>query len=197
MAGTLMAMLVPALLLSTPDSLTRAQAIERAKSLLGQEKNLAAKEMTVVEAVAADWSDGSLGCPRRGMRSIQVLTSGYRVILRAKGQTHDVRVAASEAVICEKDRKREAMPGSDELQAASALHDKVREDLARRLDVPVSEVKVNYLKPTTWPDKSLGCPQPGKTYAQVRTRGFSIEAEHRGRAYAYHADLETVIYCGP
>lgn len=197
MAGTLMAIFVPALLLSTPESLTRAQAIERAKSVLSQEKNLDAKEMTVVEAVAADWSDGSLGCPRKGTRSIQVLTSGYRVLLRARGQTHDVRVAAGETLVCEKDRMRETMPASDELQAASALHDKVREDLARRLDVPVAEVKVSYLKPTTWPDRSLGCPEAGKTYAQVRTRGFSIEAEHRGRTYVYHADLETAIYCGP
>lgn len=198
MAGILVAMLAVRPLLSpSPESLTESQAIERAKGFLSQEKKIAKDKMTVEKAVPSTWSEGSLGCPQKGTRSIPALTSGYRVIVRAGGETHDLRVAGDQVLLCEKDGAGFKIPPPDELQAAARLHDQVLQDLAERLKVPVSEVKVNHFEPTTWPDRSAGCPEPGKAYAQTPTRGFVIELEHLGRTYVYRADLETARYCIP
>jgi hypothetical protein len=185
------------LLSPSSESLTESQAIERAKGFLGQERKIGKENMRVERAVASTWSDGSLGCPHKGTKSVKALTSGYRVILRAGGETHDIRVAGDQAVLCEKDETGSKIPPRDELQAAARLHDQVLQDLAERLKVPVSEVKVNHFKPTTWPDRSAGCPESGKSYPETPTRGFVIEVEHLGRTYVYRADLETARYCVP
>jgi hypothetical protein len=48
-----------------------------------------------VRALHVTWSDGSLGCPAPGMQYTQALVPGYRVILRAGGQTLDYHAAAN------------------------------------------------------------------------------------------------------
>jgi hypothetical protein len=54
---------------------------------------------TIVEAVAVEWSDGSLGCPEAGMLYPQVITPGYQVVVELDGQRYDARVAKDGAVI--------------------------------------------------------------------------------------------------
>lgn len=49
----------------------------------------------VVRAQSVTWSDGSLGCPTPGMQYTQALVSGYRVILKARGQEFDYHAAAN------------------------------------------------------------------------------------------------------
>ena len=51
------------------------------------------------------------------------------------------------------------------------------------------------LRRTTWPDASLGCPQPGETYAQALTAGFVIELEVGGARHVYHSDGQRVVQC--
>jgi hypothetical protein len=48
-----------------------------------------------------------------------------------------------------------------------------------------------------FPDTSLGCPQPGETYAQVATSGFVFLLNYRGTTYDYRVshDGQTVILC--
>ncbi len=60
-------------------------------------------EVVVVSATAAEWSDGSLGCPQPGMLYTQAQVSGYQVILRAAGQDLDYRVQGPDQFkLCEK-----------------------------------------------------------------------------------------------
>lgn len=60
-------------------------------------------EVVVVSATAAEWSDGSLGCPQPGMNYTQALVSGYQVILRAAGRDLDYRVRGPDQFkLCEK-----------------------------------------------------------------------------------------------
>jgi hypothetical protein len=62
-----------------------------------------------------------------------------------------------------------------------------KEDLARRLSVKVDEIKLLEAREVTWPDSSLGCPQPGKVYSQVLQDGLLIRLEVGGRMYFYHS----------
>lgn len=60
------------------------------------------------------------------------------------------------------------------------------DDLATRLDVDASDITTHAAVLVTWPDASLGCPQPGMSYAQAQMDGSVIELEHDGRFFRYH-----------
>lgn len=60
-------------------------------------------------------------------------------------------------------------------------------DCAGRLGVDVDQVHVVRAVEVTWRDASLGCPQPGRLYAQVLTPGVLVELDVEGARYDYHA----------
>jgi hypothetical protein len=49
--------------------------------------------VTIVDAHAETWSDGSLGCPEPGMLYTQALVDGYQVIVEANGTRLDYRAS--------------------------------------------------------------------------------------------------------
>lgn len=59
-------------------------------------------------------------------------------------------------------------------------------DLAERLELPETEIEVTAAYLVTWPDASLGCPEPGMQYAQVVTDGAVIELTANDTTYSYH-----------
>ena len=59
-------------------------------------------------------------------------------------------------------------------------------DLAERLGLSESEIEVTAAYLVTWPDASLGCPEPGMQYAQVVTDGAVIELKADEMTYSYH-----------
>jgi hypothetical protein len=60
-------------------------------------------------------------------------------------------------------------------------------DLAGRLGVSVDDVEVLTAVIVVWPDASIGCPEPGMSYAQVATDGSVIELGIGDRVYRYHS----------
>jgi hypothetical protein len=60
-------------------------------------------------------------------------------------------------------------------------------DLADRLGVSPAGINVISQEDVTWPDASVGCPEPGRIYAQVLVPGRRIVLESGGRRYAYHS----------
>ncbi len=60
-------------------------------------------------------------------------------------------------------------------------------DLAARLGVGESVITVVSVEEVTWPDGSLGCPQPGMRYTQVLVNGSLILLEVDGVTYEYHS----------
>jgi hypothetical protein len=68
--------------------------------------------------------------------------------------------------------------------------------LSEHLKIPKSGVTLISIKPTDWPDTSLGCPQPRMMYAQVITPGFRIVLKVGEKKYVYHTDRESrVVLC--
>lgn len=65
------------------------------------------------------------------------------------------------------------------IEAASA-------DLMKRLSVTRASIEVVSAQSVVWPDKSLGCPQPGMTYIQVLADGYRIELRVKDQIYSYH-----------
>jgi hypothetical protein len=60
-------------------------------------------------------------------------------------------------------------------------------DLAQRLSIEASDISVASATLQQWSDSSLGCPEPGRQYAQVVTDGALIMLAAGGKEYRYHA----------
>lgn len=60
-------------------------------------------------------------------------------------------------------------------------------DLSERLGVTAGDIDVLTAVLVTWPDASLGCPEPGQVYAQVLTDGSVIELGVDGAVHRYHS----------
>jgi len=59
-------------------------------------------------------------------------------------------------------------------------------DLAERLDVDPASIEVVRVEGVTWPDGSLGCPEPGMNYTQALVDGYRIELRVDGTTYLFH-----------
>ncbi len=70
-------------------------------------------------------------------------------------------------------------------------------DLAKRLNVPESDIKLVRADETTFPDASLGLPRPGEMYAQVLTPGRIVILAHGNFKHLYTATNSTFRYGGP
>jgi hypothetical protein len=65
--------------------------------------------------------------------------------------------------------------------------EQAKADLANRLGVDPGQVTVVSSSEVTWPDGSLGCPQPGMVYTQALVDGSRIILEAGGKQYHYHS----------
>ena len=61
-----------------------------------------------------------------------------------------------------------------------------KQDLSKRLSVSLDQIELVNFTPVTWPDGSLGCPEPGMMYTQVLVEGYRIQLRSGGRVYEYH-----------
>jgi hypothetical protein len=82
------------------------------------------------------------------------------------------------------------MPDSTEPTASPHDHDALaqgaQQDLAQHLDVDADTIEVATIRDVTWPDGSMGCPEPGQMYTQALVDGAYLELVHDGDTYAYH-----------
>jgi hypothetical protein len=60
-------------------------------------------------------------------------------------------------------------------------------DLALRLQINANTIVVTSAVLASFPDSSLGCPQPGQQYAQVANDGSVIMLSVGGKSYEYHS----------
>lgn len=64
------------------------------------------------------------------------------------------------------------------------------EDLVEHLGVEPADITVVSYEEVTWPDGSIGCPEPGMSYTQALVPGSRLVLEADGVEYAYHAGRE-------
>jgi hypothetical protein len=70
---------------------------------------------------------------------------------------------------------------------ATALVEIAKADLARRRAVAPETIRVVEVRDVIWPDRGLGCPQPGMGYNQVQVDGLLIRLESGGQIFEYHS----------
>jgi len=71
-----------------------------------------------------------------------------------------------------------------------------RADAASRTGVEADSWRAVEVTAREWPDAGLGCPEPGKLYAQVLTPGYAITLEAGSRRLVYHSGAGRIVYCG-
>jgi hypothetical protein len=81
----------------------------------------------------------------------------------------------------------EAFQGQEPLSRAETLK-LVKDDLARRLTIDVTEIEVAAESDETWSDSMLGCSARKPLEEPISTPGFAFTLSHRGRSYVYHTD---------
>lgn len=90
---------------------------------------------------------------------------------------------------------KELSPMVPKVKTVSELTSEAKIDLANRFKIKQEEITIKEVEDIVWNDSSLGCPEPGKFYAQVLTDGFKILLEAKGKAYDYRTSLDYVKFC--
>ena len=81
----------------------------------------------------------------------------------------------------------------DELVALVA---RVSQDLAKRLQIDVSEVTLVSATEMQWRDSSLGCPEPGMMYMTVITPGYRLVLRANEQLFEYHTGRNDLfVFC--
>ncbi|MEO1339468.1 MAG: hypothetical protein AAFV29_27760 [Myxococcota bacterium] len=166
----------------------------KAVAVLAKELKVEAKDITVDTVRPVQWPDSSLGCPQPDQAYMQVMTPGHKVALRQGSKLYFVHEAKGRAFLCRRTKARTDITAKRELVwGPKALE--ARKDLAGRLGVDETKVKIAGAIKQTWPDDSLGCPKPNEKYKSAKVEGYLIRMMYGTRAYAYHTDLERVFAC--
>jgi hypothetical protein len=71
--------------------------------------------------------------------------------------------------------------------APTAQVEIAKADLARRRAVAPDTIRIVEVRDVVWPDRGLGCPQPGMAYNQVQVDGLLIRLESGGQVFEYHS----------
>jgi hypothetical protein len=166
--------------------------------------NLSPEEIEVVSVERTEMPVGSLGCDPSTKVQLPGLIIGDEITLRAQGQEYVYRSDGVRLVPCSPADLPGGRQQSDSLRPSLAPGGRPAEfraqelaiaDLAGRLGIAKSAVKVLQIEAVEWPDASLGCPQPGMMYAQVITPGYRILLEAVGQTYDYRATAGRVMLC--
>jgi hypothetical protein len=163
------------------------EALGAVSEYLAGELGVAQERLQPVLIEPMEWPDTSLGCPEPGEAYAQLITPGYRVVLMVDGKEYELHTdqTARRVVMCE-----------HKLKAGAEF---AVEHLAAELNIPADEIEMQSVARYEWPDASMGCPEPGRTYAQVVTQGYSVVLMVSGEVYEVHTDLEgrTAVTCQP
>lgn len=78
-----------------------------------------------------------------------------------------------------------AEPGAGGASLPAEITDPIVADAATRLGVDPSAVTIVDAHAETWPDGSLGCPEPGVMYTQALVDGYQVIVEANGTQLDY------------
>lgn len=92
------------------------------------------------------------------------------------------------------DSPQETPPVSDVPQS---VLDQILDDASDRSGMPQEQLQIVRAEAVTWPDASLGCPEPGVMYIQVLTDGFWVEVSAGDQMLDYRGTGREFRFCPP
>ncbi|NDJ59770.1 MAG: hypothetical protein GYB67_01525 [Chloroflexi bacterium] len=172
-----------------------AELVALARRQIATELDLPSRRVQLLEIQQAAWGDSSLGCPLPDQPYTQVEAAGYRIRLGAGDATYLFHTDFDRIVRCDpaNDLWVATFPPTpdDPLVAAdpSAAFavDTARRALASDFAIPVQQIQLLEIRPATWPDGSLGCPNPDISYTQAVETGYQIVLGAGDNAYLFRS----------
>lgn len=195
---------------STTPLAQQPDIVRRAVTMLANDLNLPPEQVQVVRVETRDWPTTSLGCPEPGKAYLDVITPGYIVLLAARGQEYELHTDRSKLIVrcgggaATPARQSAGTPpaagtpgatpatGATPLAAYPPVAQLAVVDLANALGLRPEEIAVVAVEEQDWPDSSLGCPEPGRSYLQVITPGYRVILAAGGQRYEYHTDRQNI-----
>ncbi len=188
-------------LAQTIDKLSESKkaAADLAISTLSKRQSIDPKNIRVIHVSTMDWPDSSLGCPQQGAQYLQVVTRGSMVSLLANSKVYRVHIGNKRAIICDKPMKRSLHlePKSKVGSTMQKVIQTARRDLAKNLNVPITEISIQKVESRIWPNSALGCPVHQQEYKESSIKGYKITLQYQTRQYSYHTDQQKALPCPP
>lgn len=93
-----------------------AELLAGIRADLAQRTGAADASIELIEAERVRWPDSSLGCPQPGQGYLQVITPGYRLLMRAGGEEHSYHASErGHFVLCKRPAAQPPRPRDDAL----------------------------------------------------------------------------------
>lgn len=116
---------------------------------------------------------------------MNALTSKFRPMT-----TIAVLLAASWSVACS------AQPANTALSTeAQAAVERARKFISEQRGAPTAELRVSSVTEKTWSDSSLGCRQPGLSYAQMISKGYVVLLSEGSKTHEVHVAGNNAVEC--
>lgn len=146
------------------------------------------------------WPETSWGCEGQDMGEASPgRRPGYRLVYSAQGRVYVYHTdLESSFALCDDAAwlTREGAPILVD-PIAEEMVALCRADAARRTGLEASAIRLTSVVTITWPDDSLGCPQPGIQYEPRETPGYRVALRAGDQALVYHTDARQVVLCPP
>lgn len=126
---------------------------------------------------AVEWRDSCLGVNEPGKMCMQVITPGYKVILKAEGEIYIFHTNKDGSAII-------LAPPIDE----TAVVTMTKEFMAKEMDIDSSDISILSVTTYDWPDGCLGISEEETACIQVITPGLRIELEYEGNVFSYRTN---------
>ena len=165
------------------------QSAASAVQTLADQLNVQPDAVEVVNIEAVDWPDSCLGVSNPGEMCAQVITPGYRIQLKAGGQTYEVHTDQSGKSV----RVVNGISSSNSgpaVQLPALVARAAINALSKDLNISPADVKVVSTEQVQWPNSCLGVEQPGVMCASVVTPGYRVILSANGQQYEFHTTLK-------
>lgn len=171
--------------------------VERARAHLAAEMGADADLLLVKRIERMQWGDTSLGCPEPGKGYLPVVTDGLQVTFVLDKLEYRVNLAGELVLSCERSRGASLRKTGRQSSPAMALFLKASGDLAERLDVPRSNIRLADIETQLWAGDEISCDSEPAAAGTAGFRGYQLTLASGGTLYVYKCSDEEARFCGP
>ncbi len=196
------ALIALVLLISLPAESREINASIKAKvvDVIVKQSGVNPDLVTILKAERKEWPNSALGCPKKGMSYLQVISPGFRVFAEANDKHFVVHTSLTHAVLCssggaqarplpkrEVDKEVLQKKNSQVIKAIQLS----RQELLKRDDIDKLQIRVALVKPS----KSESLEDFCGLKEQSKSNGFLVRLRHNDEIYSYFSDGNSVTHC--
>ncbi|MCA9881329.1 MAG: hypothetical protein KC708_00080 [Anaerolineae bacterium] len=166
------------------------------RSDLAQRLNLEPERIELGQIQHEIWTNANLGCV--DSFPLEQTYAGYAIDWIVNTTVYSVHTNGErDYVVCSGTHSLdgELLLAVDAI--AADMFGLVQRRLSRELDLPQQRIRLVSINTVTWPDNSLGCPQPDEAYTSATLRGYRIEVLVGETTYIFHTDDSRLVACTP